>query len=220
MVPKELKQKAYDLRDAGHSYKFIEKELGINRSTLSGWFARRPFNPNHYTLEKIRNGPKISAQKRIKQRLEHTALLLEKARNELGDVSNRDLFMLGLGLYLGEGAKSYDHIKISNADPLIIKLAIKWFRSIFSLIDNNFSLRIHSYPDLDIKQVEQFWLSATNLPVRCLRRTIIDDRQKVLGKRGKLPYGTAHLTVLAAGNPDHGVTLARLIRGYMKAVTE
>ena len=220
MVPKELKQKAISLRDEGHSYKFIEKKLGIRRGTLSGWFKGRPFNPNQYTLDKIRNGPKVSAMKRIAARIASTERIWQKARIELGELSARDLFLLGLGLYLGEGAKQHDHIKIFNADPLIINLAIKWFRQTFSLTEKNFSLRIHSYPDIDIGVVEKFWLTTTKLPETCLRRTIIDKRQKVSGKRGKLPYGTAHLTVLAAGNRDNGVNLSRLIHGYMKAVSE
>lgn len=220
MVSKELKQKATGLRDAGHSYKFIEKELGVGRSTLSGWFRGRLFNPNQYTLDKIRNGPKISAQKRIEERLRSTEEIWENARINLGTVSKRDLLMLGLGLYLGEGSKANRTLKIVNSDPLIIKIALRWFKELFALQEKNFSLRIHSYPDIDIRKVENYWLAVTNLPTYCLRRTLIDTRKKIAEKRGKLPFGTAHLTILAAGNRKNGVDLHRLIQGYMKAVCE
>ena len=33
-----LKEKAISLRKKGLSIKYVEKKLGINRSTLSGWF--------------------------------------------------------------------------------------------------------------------------------------------------------------------------------------
>jgi len=34
----DIKDKALDLRQKGKSIRFVEKKLGIPRSTLSGWF--------------------------------------------------------------------------------------------------------------------------------------------------------------------------------------
>lgn len=220
MVSKELKQKAFNLRDAGHSYKFIEKELGIRRGTLSGWFQGRPFNPNQYTLDKIRNGPKVSAERRIQARIERTQKVWKKAKLELGDLSPRDLLMLGIGLYMGEGSKTGNIIRFANSDPAMVKIFIAWSKRIFHLTDNNFTLRVHSYPDINIREIEKYWLSVTHLPKSCLRRAMIDTRSKVKEKSGKLPYGTLHITVLAAGNSSHGVELFRLIQGYMKTIFE
>lgn len=218
MVSKELKQKAFELRDAGHSYKFIGQGLGIRTSTLSGWFKARPFNPNQYTLDKIRNGPKISAQKRIEGRIQRTQQAWDKAKQDLGTLSSRDLLMLGIGLYMGEGSKTADILRFSNSDPLMIKTFLSWMRRVFNLKNENFALRVHSYPDINTEEVENYWLKIANLPKSCLRQTIIDTRIKIKEKSGKLPYGTVHITVCAAGNSDYGVNLFRLIQGYMKAV--
>ena len=212
MVSKELKQNAIALRDEGHSYKFIERKLGINRSTLSGWFKGRPFNPNQYTLDKIRNGPKVSAQKRIQHRIQNTQHAWDKAKQQVGTLTTRDLFMLGIGLYMGEGSKSVEIVRFSNADPNMIRTFITWMKNVFHLSNENFSLRIHSYPDINLNKVEQYWLSVTKLPQTALRRTIIDTRTtKVKEKIGKLPYGTAHITALAAGNSNYGVELFRVM---------
>ena len=220
MVPKATKEKALALRDAGHSYKFIEAKLGIRRSTLSGWFSGRPYNPNHYTLEKIRNGPKLSAQIRIRGRIERTQMAWSKAKEQLGELTPRDLFMLGVGLYMGEGSKTDGIIRFSNSDPSMVKIFIFWMKSHFGLSDLNFALRVHSYPDVDTIKIERYWLKITGLPKSCLRRTFIDTRKKISAKSGKLPYGTAHITICAAGNTEFGVHLSRLIHGYTIAVFE
>jgi hypothetical protein len=220
MVPKKIKQNAIKLRDAGHSYKYIEKSLGIPRSTLSGWFAGRPFNPNHYTLEKIRNGPKISAQKRIHERILRTQAVWDNAAANLGNLTDRDLLLLGIGLYMGEGSKTGSIVRFSNSDPLLIKVFLSWMKNHFGVANTNFALRVHSYLDVDITKVENYWLKTTGLPNSCLRPTFIEGRAKLSAKSGKLPYGTAHVTVLAAGNYKFGVQLFRSIQGYILTVTK
>lgn len=220
MVTKELKSKAVKLRNAGHSYKYIHNELKISMSTLSSWFSGQPYKPNKYTLEKIRNGPIISAQKRINERIARTQVAWDKGAQQLGEITPRDLLMLGIGLYMGEGSKTNGIVRFSNADPLMVKLFISWMKNHFSLTDKHFALRVHSYPDVDTNKIEKYWLGVTKLPRECIRRTYIDTRSKIQAKSGKLPYGTAHVSVNAVGNSEFGVKLFRLIQGYTMAVTK
>ncbi len=220
MVSKELKAEAFHLRKIGHSYKYIEAQLGISKSTLSGWFSGKEFTPNQFTLDKIANGPKISAQLRIKARVQRTLKIWQTAEQQLGTLTSRDLLILGIGLYMGEGSKTNSIVRFSNSDPLMIKLFIKWSTESFGVSSQNFALRIHTYPDANIGTVEKYWLKTTGLPKSSLRRTFIDKRTNKVQKSGKLPYGTAHLTIFAAGNTKHGVELFRLIEGYIRAVKQ
>ena len=84
MVSKKLKAKAFYLRKIGYSYKYIESQLGISKSTLSGWFSGKEFTPNQFTLDKIANGPKISAQLSIKARVQRTVKIWQTAEQQLG----------------------------------------------------------------------------------------------------------------------------------------
>ena len=43
-----------------------------------------------------------------------------EAEEELGIISKRDLFMLGLGLYIGEGAKSISRVSIANSNSAVV----------------------------------------------------------------------------------------------------
>ena len=49
----------------------------------------------------------------------------EEARKEIGEITKRDLFMLGIGIYIGEGAKTFDIVRVINADPKIIKFTVR-----------------------------------------------------------------------------------------------
>lgn len=46
------------------------------------------------------------------------------AKNELGRMTKIDLWILGIGLYLGEGNKSYENVSFSNSDPETIKIIV------------------------------------------------------------------------------------------------
>lgn len=75
-------------------------------------------------------------------------------------LSERDIFILGLGIYIGEGSKTGNYIRVANSDPRIIRFAILWFKTCFGLSDSNFKIRIHIYPDNDEKEVIEFWMKS------------------------------------------------------------
>ena len=66
--------------------------------------------------------------------------------------------------------------------------------------------------------MEKYWLNIAGLPESCLRSAVIDNRSKSQGKEGKLPFGTAHVNILASGDPAKGIELFRLVEGYIKTI--
>lgn len=127
--------------------------------------------------------------------------------------------MLGLGVYIGEGSKSHGITKVVNSNPRIIKLCLKWLKEVFDLTDKNFRVRIHLYPDNNLNETLQFWSRELKIPLGQFQKTQIDTRTgKKMFKRGKLPYGTAHVTVRSLGRPEHGVFLQRRINAWIERV--
>lgn len=214
-----FKEKALKLRNQGDSYNLISDKLGISKSTLSGWFKDIPYIPNEKVLKRIKMGPHISGRMRHKIKVDSILKARSIAKIELGKLSKRDLWMAGLGLYLGEGSKIYEHIRVINSDPKIIGLAIKWFKEICGLEAKNITIAIHLYPDNNIKTCLDFWRKSTRLPREQFRKTQIDKRvDKSNKKKRKLPYGTAHLSIVSNGNPECGVFLHRKIMGWIDVV--
>src|SRR2546429_81813 len=97
------RMQAIELRKVGHSYNYISSALKISKSTLSGWLADIPYTPNEETVKRV--GLARAASGKVKSEIKQASIreAIVEAKRELGKVSRRDLLMLGLGLYIGEG---------------------------------------------------------------------------------------------------------------------
>jgi len=215
----ERRGKAAKLREKGYSYNLISEKLKISKSTLSCWFKETPFTPNEQVIKRIENGPFKSGRIRHNQRVKNIKKIKLLAEKELGVIAKRDLWMIGIGLYIGEGSKSFETAQISNSDANTIKLAIKWLKDVCGLKDDNITIAMHLYPDNNEKKCIDYWKRTTELPTKQFRKTQIDKRiNKTDYKRRKLPYGTVRLSVISNGNPDFGVNLHRKIMGWIESV--
>lgn len=215
----KLRSQAEALRKRGYSYALIQQKLGVARSTMSYWFKDMPYTPNQEVLNRMKVGPERNGQKRHAERLAEVESLKQFGEKEIGKLSKRDLFMLGLGFYIGEGAKTTEAIRIVNSDPAAVRLAISWLKNAVGLEDENITLSLHLYPDNDIQASKDYWQKITGLPSESLRWVSIDRREnKQKDHRGRLPFGTAHITVRANGDREKGVRLFRRMSGWMSGV--
>jgi len=213
-----LRDQAIALRRKGFSYSLIKQRLGIPKSTLSNWLGNIPFQPNQEVIRRVGLARLKSAL--YKQRLKFDSIERAKieAQKDITHLSKRDIFFLGIGLYLGEGEKTFENVKITNADPKIIRLAMKWFYETCGVRKENFRPSVHTYPDNVIKEVLKYWSKEINIPISQFGKTVIDTRQnKSNFKRKKLPHGTLQLRIASNGDPRLGVFLHRKIKAWMES---
>lgn len=213
-----IKEKALNLRRVGYSYSYISSKTGLSKSTLSDWLGTVPYTPNAETQLAIGKALAASGEKIARKKLESIAHARELAKKDIGRLSKRDLFMFGLGLYLGEGNKTHDLVRVVNSNPAVICLAIAWFESL-GLSKKNFAITLHLYPDSDLEKSQVFWSRVTGIPRNQFLKTQIDWRKnKKTYKMGKLPHGTAQLAVRGMGEKKFGVFLARQIHAWTEEV--
>lgn len=212
-----LKKQAVDLRKKGYSYNIISHKLDVNKSTLSNWLNKVPYTPNKEVIKRIGLARLKSASFKHKQKLKQITEMKALAEREVGKVSERDLWFLGIGLYLGEGAKSYENISFSNSDPSTIKVIIKWFKKNCHIKNRNLKAYIHIYPDNDINKTISYWSKITGIPKKNFAKPIIDKRNnKRRSKRRSLPYGTIDVRVKSLGDKKLGRRLHRHIMGWIE----
>jgi len=159
MARKLDKQKAIKLRQKGYSYSQIKEKLGINKSTLSGWLYDMPlseerirelrdFSPQR--IERYRNTMIAKKETRLKE-------VYKKVSKDIGKFSKREIFLLGLFLYWGEGTKNSNcSVVLTNTNPAMIKFFIKWLE-LFEIKKKDLKIRLHLYSDMDIGQGIDFW---------------------------------------------------------------
>lgn len=199
----------------------ITETLGVPISTMSYWFKDRPFVPNKEVLRRIQYGPIKSGALRHNQKLEDIAKRTQAGRAEIGKLSKRDLWMLGLGIYIGEAAKTIESVRISNSDPVVIAIAIRWLKEVCGLSKENMTIRIHIYPDNNEAESKDYWQKITGLPMENFRKTMVDGRtNKKTSNRSKLPHGTAHISVISNGDIEKGAALHRKIKGWIDGALE
>ncbi|KKP33043.1 MAG: hypothetical protein A2312_01285 [Candidatus Staskawiczbacteria bacterium RIFOXYB2_FULL_32_9] len=218
---KSLKEKSINYRKKGYSYNMISQKIGVSKSTLSNWLCNIPFSPNRELIERIGLAKLKSASFKHNQKIAEIIEMKSLAKKELGKITKRDLWMLGIGLYLGEGAKAFENLGFSNSDPDVIKIIINWFKKNCGLENINFNPYIHIYPDNNINKTISYWSKLTGIPKKQFGKVIVDIRtNKVKVKRKTLPHGTIDIRIRTHGNKDFGKKLHRRIMGWIKTATE
>lgn len=211
MTKTDLRERAITLRKEGFSYNFIRSQVGVSKSTLNRWLSSIQFSPNSDFVEKVnRTHAQISdLRKKVRSDSEREAKVL--ALKDIDTLTKRDLYMLGLGIYMGEGSKTVG-LRIVNSDPTVIRTGILWFKKIYGLGNDNFRVRIHIYPDSDLAACRKYWSEVTELPIGQFYAEHIDKRaNKSLRNNRKLLFGTAHVTIRSCKQREFGVLLMRRI---------
>ncbi|HLL33080.1 MAG TPA: hypothetical protein VK545_04130, partial [Streptomyces sp.] len=122
----DLRRKARELRLQGWTYDRIEAELGCSRSSVSLWVRDLP-KPERRDPAEAAAIARRGREEKLRIRDEERRRTKETARRAVGELSSRELFLLGVGLYWAEGAKDkpYDrreNVTFVNSDRSMIRV--------------------------------------------------------------------------------------------------
>lgn len=175
MARKEDKQKALTMRRRGMSYGQIKEKLGVSKSTLSGWLHDFPLSEKRIRelradssirIERYRNTMRLKREARLEE-------VYKKVSRDIGDFSKREIFLLGLFLYWGEGTKAQSNsVALTNTNPAMLKFFIKWLE-LFNVKRKNLKVKLHLYSDMDIKKSIAFWSKELKIPISQFRKSYI-----------------------------------------------
>jgi len=205
------------MRKQGSSLLDVSNKLHISKSTASLWLRNFPLDSAILIEKQKVNGARMGAVQRTRKLERGNSALLE-AKKEVGVLNKRDLFMLGIALYIGEGTKWQNLVRIVNADPKVIRLAIRWLVEICDVEQGSIRLRIHGYPDTDFKKAQKYWADISGISLHNFQSNVIDKRVGKSEKRGVLPFGTVHVSVV--GDKRVGTSLGLKIRKWMEVVLD
>lgn len=175
MARRQEKERALVLRRKGFSYSQIKSELGVSKSTLSGWLKDIPLSQKR--MRELRDNSQIRIEKtretkRIK-REDRLSLVYKKVSDDLGELTDREFFVAGLFLYWAEGGKTTPYsISLSNTDPSMIRYYLKWLNKL-QVPKDKVKIRLQLYKDMDINYEISFWSDILSLPKSCFRNPYI-----------------------------------------------
>jgi hypothetical protein len=218
MKSKIIKERAIAYRKRGYSYGMILRHIDVTQSTLSAWLRDIPFAPNSRVLKRISEARRqfvIRTQERALRVQAERRKIREEAKSEISHITKENLWHIGTMLYLAEGVKKQRQIQISNSDPRVIRIAMRWLLEVCKTPHKNIVASIHLYPDIEEAKAIRFWSHITHLRKSQFQKTIVDTRQKVSKfKHGTLPFGTLHIRV------RQGSILFEKISGWIEGILE
>ncbi|OGI95380.1 hypothetical protein A2917_02340 [Candidatus Nomurabacteria bacterium RIFCSPLOWO2_01_FULL_42_17] len=163
------------MRRKGMSYSQIKDKLGISKSTLSGWLYNMPLSEKRIRelqadspirIERFRNTMRAKREARLEK-------VFQKVSKDIGVFSEREIFLLGLFLYWGEGTKMQKgSVVLTNTNPSMLKFFIKWLE-LFNVKRKNLKIKLHLYSDMNIKKSIGFWSKELKIPVSQFRKSYI-----------------------------------------------
>ncbi len=214
------RDKSIKLRKKGLSVKHIADKLGVARGSVSTWVKDVILTPEQkLRLKNYTHSPKV-VEKRRQSRLRNELLrkneYIEKAALSIEKIDLATLKILGTGLYWGEGSKSTKGMaRISNSDPAIISIMMRFFREVCGVKEDRFKGHIHIHSVDVVEQAEKYWSKVTGVPLSQFFKTYVIKSKASKNIRKTLQYGTLDIGV---GDTKLLLKILGWIEGYKKQV--
>ncbi len=191
------RQKAIELRMKGRSYSQIKSELGISKSTLHYWLRDYPLTKAEvYALQHSDARIEKYRETMQKKRNERMYAYYKEQKKKLLPLSRRELFVAGLFLYWGEGAKSdRNTVYINNTDPSVLKFALVWMTKSLNILKDDIHITLHLYNDMNIEEEINFWSNELKMPRATFDRPYIKQSQRININHKGFGHGTCGLRV-------------------------
>ncbi|MEA1929326.1 MAG: helix-turn-helix domain-containing protein [Patescibacteria group bacterium] len=216
------KQEAIELRKQGLTYSEILEKISVSKSTLSLWLrdAGLSKSQKQRLTDRKKEAQMKGGQARRDQRIRLTDEIHKMSEKEVGKISKRDLWLIGVALYWAEGDKEKEWntgvgLSFANSDPSMIKLYLKWLSEILCVSGDEICCRvcIHENNRVKIGEVTKYWLDVTGLPVQNFQKVYFKKHKSSNRKNiGRSYHG---LLVVRVKSSSH---LNRKVAGWTKGM--
>lgn len=197
---KTEKIKARALREQGFSIKEIERKLGVRRSSVSVWVRDIELTKLQRKRLSLRGLAVDVMERRRQTRQKHENArrmrFLQAGHADIFSREELDIFMLGVGLFWGEGSKTNrGTIELSNTDPRIIQIFVKFLTAVCGLSRSKLRGHVGIHSHLSIESAEKYWSGVSGIPRSQFSKTSFQKSRAGKGERDPLPYGTFSVAV-------------------------
>ena len=203
---KKLRLRARSLRQNGKAIKVIARELGISVGTSHLWTHDVLLNSSQ--IEKLGKAGshnlilgRAVQRERKRQRIK---VWTEEADKQFEQYKVESFFMLGLGLYWGEGEKTSKRLVISSVTFQILQIWMAWCRRYVPSLLLTGSFRIHI--GNDVNKAHRFWRKKLGISMSAYR-----SWPKKNNKRIKWPFGVGRVSATGKGSTEWSYKVLRWI---------
>ncbi|MEV6110293.1 hypothetical protein AB0M28_37175 [Streptomyces sp. NPDC051940] len=158
----DLRAKARELRREGRTYDEIQLELGVSKGSISLWVRDLPKpEPRRSRSEQAQLAGRARWDHELQVRDEERQQVKRAAAERIGELSDRELFLVGVGLYWAEGTKSKPYrmgesVVFINSDPDMIKMFLAWL-GLLGVARERLRFRVQIHESADVPGAQQYW---------------------------------------------------------------
>ncbi|MFE7315446.1 helix-turn-helix domain-containing protein [Streptomyces sp. NPDC057555] len=173
----ELRLKARTLRIQGMTYDEIKAALGVSKSSISAWVRDLPKPAPRWTkIAQMRQLEEAQVAFRA-ERDEERRRLTHEAAQQIRDVTDHELLMIGAALYWAEGSKdkSYarrESLTFINSDPRMIQVYVRWLE-LLGVERHRMRCSLHIHDSADLAEATHFWADVTGVPAEAFLKPSI-----------------------------------------------
>lgn len=215
----EEKNKAIELRKQGFSYNEILTQIPVAKSTLSLWLRsiKLAKRQKQRLTEKRRLAQIKGARLRHKQRLESSKLIRSEALNEINEISERELKLIGTALYWAEGSKQKENqvsqrVCFSNSDPFMVLLFLHWLKNTCKINSHDLIFELFIHESAHIERAKTIWAKLLKIRKSNLRVYLKKHQITKRKNTGKDYIGLVRISV------RQSTDLNRKISGWIEGI--
>ncbi len=206
------RDRALQLRLKGLSYTEIQRQLGIPKSTLSGWFKGVILSETARMrlAMRTRSGSQVLIQRNKMQT--HVAERRAKetrarGRAAIHALDTYDLLLVGAALYWAEGYKrpkvvdgkprTHHTVRFVNSDSGMVAIFMRFLRENLGIPEYKIRISMRLYPHINERAARLFWSRIANVKEDRFFKTTYLVSGASKGKRpfNRLPWGTLQIEV-------------------------
>ena len=200
----EEQHRARLLRRRGWTLGEISDELGVSKASASLWCRdveidaaalaehrrQRHLDGNRAARQRGPNKLQLRVQAEVEE-------LHQAGRVEVGELTNRELLLVGTALYAGEGSKTAGEVRFTNLDPRMMVLLVAWLERCFGVSKDAMRARLYLHQGLDLDVATAFWAEVMGIGTDQFRRPYRAVADPSI-RRSKHPMGCASVGVYSA----------------------
>lgn len=167
------KLEARKLRKLGKSVGEIARDVEVSKSSVSLWCSDIELTPEQIADlikregDGAARGRQVSARLKKTERKQRMSRFCEIGLRKIGQLTKRELLLVGASLYWAEGNKKQRVAVFANSDPDMIKIFLKWLEVCHGITKDRLSpyVGINQAHKKRIYLVERYWSESTGIPL-------------------------------------------------------
>jgi DNA-binding CsgD family transcriptional regulator len=219
----EIRDRARQLRADGATYDEIAAELGVSKSSVSLWVRDiavpvRPYDPERVALMREKRwGPTLRRREAERRATKEASAALA------GELSDRDVLLLGAVAYWCEGAKDKPYqrrevVQFTNTDADLIRLMLRCLL-LLGVQPEEVTFRVAIHETADVTSAEEFWRGAIGIPGATFARATIKRHNPRTNRRRTTGDYHGCLVIQVRGSAEIYRRLEGLWHGIVRGAT-